>query len=63
VLSVDQAAAIILQEEELRSWAWCHDREVAKLSPDVLAARRVATSRRARGEGAPAYLEDGFAVM
>ncbi|WP_245745770.1 NUDIX domain-containing protein [Nocardia altamirensis] len=61
VLSADQAAAIELQVEELRSWAWCDDGEAAARLPDVL-ARRVAAARRARTEGAMAYLEDGSAV-
>ncbi|MFG1793595.1 NUDIX domain-containing protein [Nocardia sp. NPDC049149] len=61
VLSADRTAAIDLQAEELRSWAWCDDGEVAARLPDVL-ARRVRAARRARVEGAMAYLEDGFAV-
>ncbi len=61
VLGADQTADIVLQTEELRSWAWCDDLEAAERLPDVL-ARRVAAARRARAEGALAYLEDGFAV-
>ncbi|WP_433521423.1 NUDIX domain-containing protein [Nocardia pseudovaccinii] len=61
VLSVEQTAAITLQAEELRSWAWCNDAEASKRLPGLL-ARRVAAARRARSADALAYLEDGFAV-
>lgn len=61
LLSADQTAAINLQADELRSWAWCDDADVANRLPDVL-ARRAAAARRARTESATAYLEDGFAV-
>lgn len=59
MLSADQTAAITLQAEELRSWAWCNEAEVAKRLPEVL-ARRVAAACRVRNAGALAYLEDGF---
>ncbi|WP_324198889.1 NUDIX hydrolase [Nocardia amamiensis] len=62
LLSADQTAAIVLQAEELRSWAWCDETEAAKRLPDVL-ARRVAAACRARREGVTAYLEDGRAVV
>ncbi|WP_067473554.1 hypothetical protein [Nocardia amamiensis] len=61
LLSADQTAAITLQEEELRRWAWCDEVEAEKRLPEVL-ARRVAAACRARVEGATVYLEDGRAV-
>ncbi|WP_169813100.1 hypothetical protein [Nocardia jejuensis] len=56
-----QTSAIVLQAEELRSWAWCDETGAAQRLPDVM-ARRVAAAVRARIAGRTVYLEDGLAV-
>ncbi|MEU7146255.1 NUDIX hydrolase [Nocardia sp. NPDC046473] len=61
VLSAEQAEAIALPAQELRSWAWCDAAAAAALLPAVL-DKRVAAANRARAEGITAYLEDGFVV-
>lgn len=61
VLMPEQVAQIRLPAEELRSWAWCTEREaVARLS-GVL-ARRIAEAVRARLDGTAVYLENGSLV-
>ncbi len=61
VLTARAAAAIELQAEELRSWAWSDDAEIAQRLPDFM-TRRALAARRARNLGATAYLEYGFPV-
>lgn len=61
VLTADQVSAISLQDDELRSCAWCDDAEIAKRLPDIM-TRRVAAARRARNQRSSAYLEDGYGV-
>ncbi|WP_410873376.1 NUDIX domain-containing protein [Nocardia sp. A7] len=61
-LGSDQTAAIALQAEELRSWAWCDETQASERLPAVL-ARRVAAARSVRRGGGVGYLEDGFAVV
>ncbi|GAB0108221.1 hypothetical protein JMUB6875_72320 [Nocardia sp. JMUB6875] len=58
-LDTGQASAIVLQPEELRSWAWCDEPEAATRLPDAM-ARRVAAAIEARVEGRTVYLEDGL---
>ncbi|MEC3919949.1 NUDIX domain-containing protein [Nocardia sp. CDC160] len=60
-LETAQVAAIVLQSEELRSWAFCDETEAATRLPDGM-ARRVAAAVQARVEGRTVYLEDGLAV-
>lgn len=61
VLTADQVSAISLQDDELRSCAWCDDAEIAKRLPDIM-TRRVAAARRARNQRSSAYPEDGYGV-
>lgn len=61
VLSAGQTAAIVLPSDELRSWAWCDDTEIAARLPDTM-VRRVTAARKVRAEGGFAYLENGFAT-
>ncbi|MFI9507911.1 NUDIX domain-containing protein [Nocardia sp. NPDC052566] len=60
-LGAAHTAAIVLQTDELRSWAWCDETDAAERLPDVM-ARRVAAALKARAGGGTAYLEDGFAM-
>lgn len=60
-LDIAQTSAIVLQSEELRSWAWCGESEAAKRLPEVM-ARRVAAAVQARIAGRTVYLEDGLAM-
>lgn len=59
LLTAERATAIVLQAEELRSWAWCDEADVVARMPGIL-ARRVMAARRARTEEVSVYLEDGF---
>ncbi|WP_405165598.1 NUDIX hydrolase [Nocardia sp. NBC_01499] len=61
-LDIAQTSAIVLQAEELRSWAWCDETEAAERLPDAM-ARRVAAAVQARTEGRTVYLEDGLAMV
>ncbi|MFE9787050.1 NUDIX domain-containing protein [Nocardia salmonicida] len=56
-LTTDQISAITLQADELRSWTWCDDAEIAKRLPDIM-TRRVAAALRARNQRSSAYLEE-----
>ncbi|MFE6857162.1 NUDIX domain-containing protein [Nocardia sp. NPDC057668] len=62
VLDPEQSAAIVLQEAELRSWAWCDADEAVERLPALL-ARRVVAARAARHSGRTDYLENGFATL
>ncbi len=57
----DRIAAIRLQSEELRNWAWCDPTDCAHRLPAVL-ARRVAAALEARTTGVTSYLENGHPV-
>ncbi|MGW4244155.1 NUDIX domain-containing protein [Nocardia sp. NPDC004722] len=59
VLDSGRTEAIVLPREELRSWAWCDESQIAQRLPEVM-ARRVTAAVRARFDGAPAYLENGL---
>ena len=61
ILTVDQTARIQLPAEELRSWAWCTEREASERLSELL-TRRIIAAMRARAEGTAAYLENGFSV-
>ncbi|MCD5316470.1 NUDIX domain-containing protein [Kineosporia babensis] len=52
---------IVLQEEELRSWAWCTTEEVAERTHERL-ARRIANALTAQELGVTFYLENGLQV-
>jgi 8-oxo-dGTP pyrophosphatase MutT (NUDIX family) len=57
----DQTAAITLQTEELRSWAWCDRFQLdGRMSP--LLAHRTARALEARAVGAAVYLHNGQVV-
>ena len=62
LLTPEQTARIRLPAEELRSWAWCGEREAGERLSGLL-ARRVAAASRARADGTVAYLENGLAVV
>jgi 8-oxo-dGTP pyrophosphatase MutT (NUDIX family) len=49
---------IVLQEEEIRSFAWCSPSDVERLTPPRV-ARRLAASLIAVAEGTTLYLEEG----
>jgi 8-oxo-dGTP diphosphatase len=51
-------ADIVLQEEEIRSYAWCTPADVERLTPTRV-ARRLAAALVALAEGSTLYLEDG----
>jgi len=59
VLTPDRTAHIDLPPDELRSWAWCTEREAAERLSGLL-ARRMTAAVRARAESTAVYLEDGF---
>ncbi|GAA3957195.1 NUDIX domain-containing protein [Actinoplanes auranticolor] len=61
VLTPEQTAQIRLPVEELRSWAWCTEREAGERLSELL-ARRIAAAVRARAEETVVYLENGFFV-
>jgi 8-oxo-dGTP diphosphatase len=61
VLTPAQAEQIRLPADELRSWAWCTERQAGERLSAVL-ARRISAAVRARAEGAMVYLENGFPV-
>ncbi|MEV4639815.1 NUDIX hydrolase [Actinoplanes sp. NPDC049548] len=61
VLTPEHTARIRLPAEELRSWAWCTEREAGRRLSDLL-ARRIAAAVRARAENTTVYLENGFLV-
>ena len=61
VLTPEQTMGIQLPVEELRSWAWCTEREAGECLSELL-ARRVAAAVRARAEKTSVYLENGFSV-
>jgi len=61
ILTSAQAEQIRLPAEELRSWAWCGEREAGERLSELL-ARRIAAARRARAEGVAVYLENGFFI-
>ncbi len=60
-LDLAQTSAIVLQTEELRSWAWCDETEATKRLPDMM-ARRVAAAVQARDAGRTVYLENGLGM-
>ncbi len=51
-------ADIVLQDEEIRSFAWCTPADVERLTP-ARVARRFAAALTALAEGTTLYLEDG----
>lgn len=51
-------ADIVLQDEEIRSFAWCTPSDVARLTP-ARVARRLAAALTALAEDTTLYLEDG----
>jgi 8-oxo-dGTP diphosphatase len=61
VLTAEQTEQIRLPAGELRSWAWCTQREAEERLSELL-ARRVSAAMRARAEGTVLYLENGFFV-
>jgi 8-oxo-dGTP pyrophosphatase MutT (NUDIX family) len=62
VLAEAQAGEIHLAPEELRSWAWCTQKEAdARLSE--LLARRAAAAIAARADGVTVYLQNGFQIV
>lgn len=61
VLAFEQTAQIRLPAEELRSWAWCTEREAGERLSDLL-ARRIIAAIKARAEGTAVYLENGLFV-
>ena len=58
VLTADQVAAIELQREELRGWAFVPEEQLHRFLNDRL-TRRVRASLRARRTGTAMYLENG----
>jgi 8-oxo-dGTP pyrophosphatase MutT (NUDIX family) len=61
LLTSEQTAQFRLPADELRSWAWCGEREANERLSELL-ARRVAAAVRARADSTVAYLENGFIV-
>jgi 8-oxo-dGTP diphosphatase len=57
-LSNSEAELISLPLDELRSWAWCTERESQNRLSELL-ARRLVGARLARARGVTLYLEDG----
>jgi hypothetical protein len=58
----EQAAGIVLDPTELRSWSWCTVAEVhERMRP--LVARRIEASLHAVGTGETVYLESGYPVV
>lgn len=63
VLSGDRAAAIRLDERELRSWAWAAVDDMGQRMPvRPLVQRRIAAALEALGTGRTLYLEQGVGV-
>jgi 8-oxo-dGTP diphosphatase len=61
VLTASRAEQIRLPADELRSWAWCTEREAAERLSELL-ARRIGAALKAKADGTVAYLENGFVV-
>ncbi|WP_305786374.1 NUDIX domain-containing protein [Symbioplanes lichenis] len=61
LLTPEQTDRIQLPAEELRSWAWCTEHEATDRLSDLL-SRRITAAIRARADGSPAYLENGYPV-
>jgi hypothetical protein len=60
-LTDEQAAAIQLADEELRSWAWCTvDQVHERMRP--LVARRIEAALSAIADGGVVELENGYPV-
>lgn len=62
ILTPEQTAKIRLPADELRSWAWCTEREAGQRLSDLL-ARRIVAAVRARAESTAVYLENGFLIV
>jgi 8-oxo-dGTP pyrophosphatase MutT (NUDIX family) len=58
-LPESEANKIRLPSEELRSWAWCTQKEAEGRLSDLL-ARRAAAAVTARAEAVTAYLQNGY---
>ncbi len=54
-----EGSTIVLQKEELRSWAWCTTEEVAERTHERL-ARRIVNALTAQESGGTLYLENGL---
>jgi 8-oxo-dGTP diphosphatase len=61
ILTPEHTERIRLPPDELRSWAWCTEREAGVRLPGLL-ARRIRAAVQARNEGTAVYLEDGNVV-
>jgi 8-oxo-dGTP diphosphatase len=61
ILTPAETERIRLPADELRSWAWCSERQAGELLSELL-ARRVSAAVRARADGTMVYLENGYFV-
>ncbi|MFI6077336.1 NUDIX domain-containing protein [Actinoplanes sp. NPDC051343] len=61
ILTPAETERIRLPADELRSWAWCSERQAGELLSELL-ARRVSAAVRARAEGTMVYLDNGYFV-
>jgi 8-oxo-dGTP diphosphatase len=60
-LTAEQTGQIRLQTDELRSWAWCTEKEAAQRLSDLL-ARRLGAALQAHKKGTTTYLENGHPI-